>query len=221
MEPVSLPGADPATNLSTTRRDFLRLAGTGLLAWTPAHRLLAGDPASPCAPPPNFPASIPVHLQAFKNWSEEIVIDAVWTAVPKSADEVLLIVNWAATHGYRIRARGSGHNWSPILVAPGTNCDTKILLLDTRAHLTAMSIDTTATPPTVTAQCGILMGGLLEELEKAGLGMTATPAPGELTLGGVLAIGGHGSAVPAVDETVLPGHTFGSIGNLIDRKSVV
>lgn len=221
MAPVNTPRNDPATGTSTTRRDFLRLAGAGLLAWTPAHRVFAGDANSPCTPPPNFPGSIPVYLQAFKNWSEEIVLDAVWTAVPKSAGEVVQIVNWAAAHGYRIRARGSGHNWSPILVAPGTNCDTKVILLDTRAHLTAISIDTTTTPPTVTAQCGILMEKLLEELEKAGLGMTATPAPGELTLGGVLAIGGHGSAVPAVGETVLPGHTFGSIGNLMVSMTVV
>jgi FAD/FMN-containing dehydrogenase len=221
MPSSNTPETETNAGTSSTRRDFLRLAGAGLLAWTPAYRVFAGDTDSPCTPPPQFPTSIPVYLQAFKNWSEEIVLDAVWTAVPKSADEVVQVVNWAAAHGYRIRARGSGHNWCPILVAPGTNCDTKVILLDTREHLTAMSIDTTATPPTVTAQCGILMGRLLEELEKTGLGMTATPAPGELTLGGVLAIGGHGTAVPAVGETLLPGHTFGSIGNLMVSMTVV
>lgn len=215
----SLPAA--SADVTSSRRDFLRLAGAGLLAWTPVHRVLAGDPAAPCSPPHGFPGSIPVFLQAFKNWSEEIVLDAVWTAVPKTPEEVVLIVNWAAAAGYRIRARGSGHSWVPILVDPGTTCDTKVILLDTREHLTAMSIDTTVSPPTVTAQCGILMQTLLEGLEKAGLGMTATPAPGALTLGGVLAIAGHGTAVPAVGEQVLPGHTFGSLANLMVSMTVV
>ncbi len=39
------------------------------------------------------------------------------------------------------------------------------------------------------------------QLETAGYGLAATPPPGDLTLGGVLAIDGHGTAIPANGET--------------------
>ena len=59
------------------------------------------------------------------------------------------------------------------------------------------------------------MDVLLQDLENAGLGLTAHPAPGDITIGGALAIDGHGTAVPAQGETIIPGHTYGSVSNLI------
>ena len=59
------------------------------------------------------------------------------------------------------------------------------------------------------------MDVLLQELENAGLGLTAHPAPGDITIGGALAIDGHGTAIPALGETMIPGHTYGSVSNLI------
>lgn len=221
MNPATSSRSKPVHALSTTRRDFLRSAGAGLLLWTPVHKVFAGDPASPCTPPSGFPSGIPVFIQAFKNWSGEIALDAVWTAAPESAEEVLAIVNWAFRQGYRIRARGNGHNWSPILVAPGTDCDSKVILLDTRIHLNSVTVDAASTPPRVTAQCGILMEDLLLQLEKAGLGVTATPGAGDITLGGALAINGHGTALMAEGETPLPGHTYGSLSNLVVALTVV
>ena len=78
-----------------------------------------------------------------------------------------------------------------------------------------MTIDPSGSPATVTAQTGITMDTLLQKLEDAGLGLTAHPAPGDITIGGALAIDGHGTAVPAIGETMLPGHTYGSLSNLI------
>ena len=45
--------------------------------------------------------------------------------------------------------------------------------------------------------------------------MTACPAPGDLSIGGALAVDAHGTAVPADGETRLPGHTYGSLSNLV------
>ena len=59
------------------------------------------------------------------------------------------------------------------------------------------------------------MDVLLQDLENAGLGLTAHPAPGDITIGGALAIDGHGTAIPADGETIIPGHTYGSVSNLI------
>ena len=90
-----------------------------------------------------------------------------------------------------------------------------LVLADTTQFLTSVSIDTTGSPSTVTAQTGVTMDVLLQDLEDAGLGLTAHPAPGDITVGGALAIDGHGTAIPAVGESLLPGHTYGSVSNLI------
>lgn len=201
------------------RRQFMsdagRVAALGVLAgWTPIFRVNPAE-AQSCATPPGFPSGISLYLQAYQNWSGEIQISSVWTCVPTAPADVVTIANWAYVHGYEVRPRGMMHNWSPLSIAPGTTCSTKVILVDTTQYLTAISISTGTSPKTVTAQTGITMEALLTALEAAGLGVTATPAPGDLTLGGVLAIDGHGTAVPANGESLTSGHTFGTISNLI------
>lgn len=187
------------------------LAGAGVLAgWLPLHRVAAATGAVPAG----FPASVPLYRQAFRNWAQDIVVDAVWTCSPRTPDEVVLVVNWAWRAGYKVRARGHMHNWSPLTVATGQPVE-RVLLLDMTASLDAVQVHAGTSPPTVTAQCGVDMATLLARLEQQGLGLTATPAPGDLTLGGVLAIDGHGTAVPAIGETRQPGQTYGSVSNSV------
>ena len=130
----------------------------------------------------------------------------VWTAAPRSADDVVATVNWARANGYRIRPRGYMHNWSPLTLDPGAGA-ANLVLLDTTKSLTAVSVDTSARPARVTAQTGVSLESLLATLEPYGLGVIAAPAPGDITLGGALAIDAHGTAVPAAGETLQPGHT--------------
>ncbi len=202
------------------RRRFLAgTAGTAVIGalagWTPVFRIDAADAQESCTTPPNFPSGIPLYLEGFQNWSEEITVASVWTCTPKTPADVVTIANWAYATGYKMRPRGMMHNWSPLTIAEGTTCDTKVVLVDTTQYLTAVSIDTASTPNSVTAQAGVTMDTLLQLLENAGLGVTATPAPGDITVGGVLAIDGHGTAVPAIGETLPAGHTYGSLSNLI------
>ena len=164
--------------------------------------------------PPNFPTSIALYQQAFQNWSGEVVLENAWTCAPESAAQVVTLANWAYPVGYQIRARGMMHNWSP-LVIPVDSSGANLILADTTQHLTSVSINPSGSPATVTAQTGVTMDVLLQDLENAGLGLTAHPAPGDITIGGALAIDGHGTAVPAVGETIIPGHTYGSLSNLI------
>jgi FAD/FMN-containing dehydrogenase len=199
---------------TTDRRSFLARAGL-LGAWLPLAQLGTAHASADCALPPAFPAQIPLYRQSFKNWAGDLAVDDVWTCAPRSADEVVEIVNWARHAGYKVRPRGMMHNWSPLTLAAGQQACAAVLLLDTTRHLTAISVDTQASPRTVTAQTGITMQALLTQLEAAGLGLTATPAPGDLTLGGVLAIDGHGTAVPARGESRPAGHTYGSVSNLV------
>jgi FAD/FMN-containing dehydrogenase len=196
------------------RRQFVTSAAAGALAgWLPAFRVYPASAQSTCSPPPGFPASVPIYQQAYKNWSGEIQIAALWTCAPTSTADILTVVNWAWRNNYKVRPRGMMHNWSPLTVAPTASCATNVVLLDTTQHLTNVSIDTAQS--SVTAETGVTMEALLTALENAGLGVTATPAPGDITLGGALAIDAHGTAVPAAGEQPLAGHSYGSLSNLV------
>jgi len=47
------------------------------------------------------------------------------------------------------------------------------------------------------------------------------PAPGDITLGGMLAINAHGSAIPGTGETPISGQSYGSLSNLIVSLTAV
>ena len=198
---------DSSSHLS--RRGLLAAAGAAALTWVPAFRIPARADT-----PPGFP--LPLYRQAYQNWSEEITIDSALTCAPNTPAEVVSVANWAQQNGYRARPKGMGHNWSPILVPNGADVS-KVILVDTTQHLTSVSIGSS----TVTAQTGITMDALLAKLEAAGLGFAAIPAPGDITLGGVLAINAHGSAIPAQGETPLAGTSYGSLSNLIRSLTAV
>jgi FAD/FMN-containing dehydrogenase len=205
-------------NEPTPRRAFLsdmaKLAAAGVVAgWTPIYQI-AANAQTPGTTPPGFPTGIPLYKQAYQNWSGEIVVQDVWTAAPRSADDVVAAANWARANGYRLRARGYMHNWSPLTLAPDAP-PANVVLLDTTKSLTAVSIDTSSRPARVTAQTGVSLESLLATLEQSGLGVVAAPAPGDITLGGALAIDAHGTAVPAAGETLQAGQTYGSLSNLV------
>src|SRR5262245_49257508 len=208
--------ADGEVTISHSRRRFL--AQTGAIAanavWMPVFKLRPGSARTTCPAPPNFPPSIELYQQGYENWANEIRVDDLWTCAPRTPADVVTIANWAFSNGYRMRPRGYMHNWSPLTVTPGTTCQTKVVLVDMTRHLTAMQI-VPGPSVTVNVQTGASMEALLGYLEQAGYGVTSAPAPGDLSVGGVLAIDGHGSAVPAQGETQPPGHTYGSLSNLI------
>ena len=129
-------------------------------------------------------------------------------------------MNWAWQHGYRVRALGRAHNWSPLALAGTPSRSPRVVLVDTTRHLTAMRL-AGGGPPAVVTQTGTTMDDLLAFLQHADLGLIAHPAPGDLTVGGVLAIDGHGTAIPARGEQRSRGETFGSLSNLILSLSAV
>jgi FAD/FMN-containing dehydrogenase len=197
-----------------SRRAFLGgAAAAGALAWVPVFRAGPASAQATTAPPPNFPSSIAVYQQAYENWAQMIVIEDVWTCAPASASDVVTLANWANANGYRLRAKGMSHGWSPI-VLPAGNTGAGYVLVDTTQSLTSVSV-AAGTPATVTAQAGVTMDALTASVAAAGYGLCAIPAPGDITLGGALAINAHGSAIPATGETALSGQTYGSLSNLI------
>ncbi|HXL19766.1 MAG TPA: cholesterol oxidase substrate-binding domain-containing protein [Streptosporangiaceae bacterium] len=206
-----------------SRRGLLAGAGAGAaaaaLGWLPGTRIAAGSAAAIPAPP-NFPPGISLYQQTFVNWAQQIDIPGVWTCSPRSDADVVTLANWADQNGYKLRPLGMGHNWSPLVLYPGENAS-NVVLVNTTDYLTAVSINSSGAPVTVTAQAGATMNSLLSTLQNAGYGFTTVPAPGDLTIGGVLAIDGHGTAIQGSTETPVPGTSFGSLSNLIQSMTVV
>jgi FAD/FMN-containing dehydrogenase len=213
---------DSVERTDVDRRAFI--GGLGALcasgAWSPSHRLWASESPSGCPVPPGFPPGIDVFLQAFQNWTREITIDQLWTCQPQTPEDVVTLANWARKQGYTLRPRGFMHNWSPIAVTPDTTCADRVVLMDLTTNLRSMAISS-VDPPAVTVQGGASMDDLLQFLEDAGFGVTSCPAPGDLSVGGVLAIGGHGTGIPEVGESRSTGQTYGSMSNRVLSITVV
>ena len=197
------------------KRDFLKtmagLAAVGAVAtWVPTQKAEAWFfPFQERLE--NFPSGISVYKQLYENWSGESRYENAWTAVPKTQQDVLSVINWAYEKGYKVRAKGMSHNWSPIML-DDRDKTTKVILVDMPTNIKRMSIDANGI---VTAEAGIQMQDLMSNMEQKGRGFVATPAPGDLTLGGVLAIDGHGTGIPALGEVKSEGQTYGSISNLV------
>ena len=218
MEPRHVPrpsGLDQSVpSRRPSRRAFMAgAAAAGALAWVPVFRVSPASAQATTSPPPNFPSSISIYQQAYQNWAGMIVIDDVWTCAPASANDVVTLANWAYANGYRLRAKGMSHNWSPILLPSGST-GAGYVLLDTTQDLTSVSISA-GSPATATVGTGVTMNTLTSAIAAAGYGFCAIPAPGDITVGGALAINAHGSAIPATGETMLSGQTYGSLSNLI------
>lgn len=167
--------------------------------------------------PAGFPAGVDLHKNVFRNWDTTVTTDSLWTSTAEDADDVIAIANWAVTAGYRVRPVGSSHSWSPLVVEDGTTTDENIVLLDT-SRLTAMSMDT---PEQVRVQAGASMESLLKFLSAQDRSLIGAPAPGDVTVGGVLAVSGHGSNLPAKGETAPPGATYGTVSNTVVELTVV
>ncbi|WP_214414034.1 cholesterol oxidase substrate-binding domain-containing protein [Sphaerisporangium fuscum] len=205
-----------------SRRAFLGAAlgaaALGAVSWTPAFRVPAASADATIPAPPGPPAGISIYQQAYRNWSGEVVVENLWTAAPRTPAEVVTLANWARAAGWRLRPRGARLGWSPLTVAEDTPA--QVIVVDTTEHLTAVRVDP-GSPASVTVQPGLTVDGLMAALSAAGYGLNAAPALGEVTVGGVLAVGGRGTGVPAVGETPAAGHTYGSLSNLIVSLTAV
>ncbi|PHM66483.1 FAD-linked oxidase [Xenorhabdus stockiae] len=169
----------------------------------------------------DFPKDVKLIYREFINWSEEIYSNHIPCCIPKSDKEIILIVNWAWKKNYKLRVVGESHNWSPLIISAQEQNSHQVMLMDLRQHFNQVSIKHLPDYAIVTAQAGVLMETLMTKMEEQGVGFTATPAPGDLTLGGVLAIGGHGTSVKALNEETQPGHNYGSISNSVLSLSAV
>ncbi|MFD7991521.1 cholesterol oxidase substrate-binding domain-containing protein [Streptomyces mexicanus] len=204
------------------RRLLASSAAAGGAVWLVRGLIRPDDAYAAPAPPPGFPAGVGLYRRAYENWAGEIRTDQLWTCAPRTPQEVLDVVNWAHGAGWTVRAQGQRHGWAPLTVADGTPAAARVVLLDTTAHLTAMSLQQAADgSATIRVQTGASLEALLAFAGAAGHGVTSAPAPGDLSVGGALAIGAHGTAVPALGENPPPGHGYGSLSNLVTELTAV
>ncbi|GGM50775.1 hypothetical protein GCM10012275_22050 [Longimycelium tulufanense] len=191
-------------------------AGT-LPQWRPVARIAEAAPGHPR--PPGFPDAVELYRQAFENWSGEFKADDVWTCSPRNSEDLVRIANWARGSGWTIRPRGQAHGWSPLAFEHDQR--EKVVLVDLRKHFTGHRIDP-GPPASVTVQAGMLLDDLLTHLQDSGLGVDAGPAPGDVTVGGALAIGAHGTGISTEAAGKSGNERYGSLSNLIvSLKAIV
>lgn len=201
---------------SLRRRTILKGAAALAAAGFVGEAFALPADAATLAAPPAFPTGIELYQQGYVNWSGEIDLADVWTCAPATPADVVTVANWARANGYRVRAKGMSHGWSPTLLPAGADVS-KVVLVDLTKNLKSISVGSNS----VTVQAGATIDQLTVALENAGKGLTALTAPGNLTVGGVLAIGAHGSAVPATGESRIPGTSYGTLSNLVLSITVV
>ncbi|WP_037347216.1 cholesterol oxidase substrate-binding domain-containing protein [Sciscionella sediminilitoris] len=168
--------------------------------------------------PHNFPDHIELYNEVFRNWDGVIHTDPLWTCAPASPGDVVELANWARANGYRLRPRGYKHSWSPLVVEQNQTGDARILIVDTTKYLTSVSL---ASEREVRAQAGTRMDSLLDFLHRHGKSLVNVPAPGDVTVAGVLAVNAHGTSIPARGEQRKPGQNFGTVSNLVTEMTAV
>ncbi|MGR7000852.1 hypothetical protein ACU686_26880 [Yinghuangia aomiensis] len=94
------------------------------------------------------------------------------TAVPATPQDVVTIANWARANGYRVRARGMSHNWSPVLQPKGSSV-AKVVSSSTSPRTSPRSPSTPGTRPPSPPRPGATVDKLLTTLEASGRGLIA------------------------------------------------
>jgi hypothetical protein len=177
---------------------------------------------------PDFPNGVPHEQTAYTNWAGDLSLQNVWTCRPRTPQDVVDVCNWAANHHFRVRARGFMHGWSPLTVTADMSTDSVLLVDFTRSlHETTFIPAANGEPPQVRVGTGASMIDLLTYLEQqtghgspSGYSFPHTPAPGNLTVGGVLAINAHGTAIPTPPGDAFPSG-YGSMSNHILELTAV
>jgi hypothetical protein len=215
------PPPPPITFRMNGQTAIYKVSGT-TSAWTVTYDSL--DPPSGRPSLAGFPADVPLFELPYKNWDQQIVAPAILTCAPRSAADAAAVCNWARHNGYQVRPRGVMHGWSPLTLPTAPIEGAKVLLVDLTKSLwqTSFLPASDGLPNRVKAGAGAVMLQLLQFLEAQpggkgaapGYSFPHTPAPGNLTVGGVLAIDAHGTAVRTRPHDDLPA-SYGSMSNQV------
>jgi hypothetical protein len=218
------PPPPPITFRMNGRTAIYKVAGT-TSAWTVSNDSL--EPPSGRPDLPGFPAQVPLFKLPYRKWFQDIQVTQppeILTCAPRTCADVAAVCNWARQNGYQVRPRGVIHGWSPLSLPTTPTEGAKVLLVDlTKSmHQTAFLPAADGLPNRVKVGAGATLLQLLRFLEAQpggkgaapGYSFPHTPAPGNLTIGGVLAIGAHGTAVRTPPHDDMPA-SYGSMSNQV------
>jgi len=215
------PAPQPIVFKMNGQTAFYDLTGT-TWSWEAKFSKLGSPSGRPVLP--GFPANVPLNILPYHNWDNQINAAGVLTCAPGTPADVAAVCNWAKDNGYQVRPRGVMHGWSPLTLAVQPDPKAKILLVDFTKALCGATLlaPSGGLPSRVRVQTGKTMLDLLNFLEAQpggggaapGYSFPHTPAPGNLTVGGVLAIDAHGTAVPTPPNDDFAA-SYGSMSNQI------
>jgi FAD-linked oxidoreductase len=140
-------------------------------------------------------------MNRWTNWAGTATADPQRVHTPRSVAEIAEVVTGVAVDGRRVRARGSGHSFTPIAVAESDAIDltrwTGIASVDAEAHR-------------VTVRSGTPLRQLNAELDTLGLAMTNLGDIDAQTIAGAVSTGTHGT-----------GARFGGLATQITQLELV
>ncbi|SFP88027.1 FAD-linked oxidoreductase [Amycolatopsis arida] len=123
-------------------------------------------------------------MTAWTNWAGTATAKPRRVHTPRSVAEIARAVTDAAVEGRRIRARGSGHSFSPIAVA-----DSDAIDLSQWTGVASADVDAGL----VTVRAGTTLHTLNAELDRLGLAMTNLGDIDAQTIAGAVSTGTHGT----------------------------
>ena len=177
-----------------------------------------------------FPAQVPLNLLPYRNWDHQIERASMLTCAPLNADDVAAVCNWAQDNSYQLRVRGVMHGWSPLTLTTAAAPNERVLLIDLTKGFAGLELLPAGNglPTRVKVGAGATMLELLAFLEgqpggkgsAPGYSFPHTPAPGNLTVGGALAINAHGTAIPLPPADAFAA-SYGSLSNQILELTTV
>lgn len=199
-----------------SRRTFVggALATASAATVLPGCKFVAGSGSNTIPVPPNFPEGIELFQQGFINWARETKVAGVWSCSPMNAADVARLANWARANNYRLRPFGTGHGFAPTLIPRGDSGE-NVVLVHTHDFLNQIDVHADDAVKSVSCGAGAYIEDICATLEQFELGLYHTPAPGGVTIAGALAMNVHGAAMPKRGETLLPGHSWGTLSNLV------
>lgn len=220
MTEQSIPATPSPEGMS--RRKFMgtALAAAGAATVLPGCKFVAGSGSNTIPEPPDFPQGIELYQQGFINWARETKVNGVWSCSPATAEDLSVLANWAKQHNYRLRPFGTGHGFAPTLIPRGHSGE-NIVLVHTHDYLNHIEVNALDEVKSVTCGAGAYIEDICAELEVYDLGLYHTPAPGGVTIAGALAMNVHGAAMAKTGETMQPGHSWGTLSNLVLEMTVV
>lgn len=122
----------------------------------------------------------------WRSWGGNLTVKPAVTVRPTDSDQVLQVLQEAASQGVAVRPAGSGHSCSPLVPTGG-------VLLDTSALKGLVSVDEDHQRVTVFA--GTTLQELNLALEQHGLALANLPDSSHMSVGGALATGTHGTGL--------------------------